>query len=115
VDIRHTDFEAVKAPQKHGEKTNQEDLIDFVALGKETFGALGCGSCHAVIQDDASVKSGPNLFGLFGATPRDREVAEGAEEHKFTVKTDRTYLHNSIRSPASQLAISEAGGKKDEA
>src|SRR5690606_3057406 len=25
VDIRHTDFEAVKAPQKHGEKTNQEE------------------------------------------------------------------------------------------
>src|SRR5690606_4836953 len=115
VDIRHTDFEAVKAPQKHGEKTNQQELIDFVALGKEMFGALGCGSCHAVVQDDASVKSGPNLFGLFGATPRDREVAEGTAGHKFTVKTDRTYLHSSIRAPASQLAINEEGGRKGEA
>lgn len=115
VDIRHTDFDTVKVPKQHGGKTNQEELIDFVALGKETFGALGCGSCHAVAQDDASVKSGPNLFGLFGATPRDREVAEGSEGHRFTVKTDRTYLHNSIRSPATQVATIERGEKNDEA
>lgn len=115
VDIRHADFDAVKVPTTHGQKTNQEELIDFVALGKETFGALGCGSCHAVASDDASVKSGPNLFGLFGATPRDREVTEGTEGHRFTIKADHTYLHSSIRTPATQLAISEQGAKKGEA
>lgn len=115
LDIRHADFEAVTVPKEHGQKTNLDQLIDFTALGKDTFGALGCGSCHAVEQGDNSVKSGPNLFGLFGATPRDREVVEGNEGHRFTVKTDRTYLHTSIRSPASQLAVSEQGPQKGEA
>src|SRR5690606_28013864 len=68
-----------------------------------------------VAQDDTSVKSGPNLFGLFGAAPRDREIAEGTEGHRFTVKTDRTYLHNSIRAPATQLAVVERGAKEGEA
>lgn len=115
VDIRHTDFEAVIVPTEYRQKTNLDELIDFVALGKENFGALGCNSCHAIAQNDTSVKSGPNLFGLFGAAPRDREVAEGAEGHRFTVKTDRTYLHNSVRAPTTQLAVIEQGAKKGEA
>lgn len=115
LDIRHADFEAVTVPQEHGQKTNLDELIDFAALGKDTFAALGCGSCHAVELGDGSVKSGPNLFGLFGAAPRDREVVEGDEGHRFTVQTDRTYLHTSIRSPALQLAVVEHGQQKGEA
>lgn len=115
LDIRHADFEAVKVPSEQGKTTNVNELMDFVAQGKESFTALGCGACHAVGETDVSVKSGPNLFGLFGSTPRDREIIESAEGHRFTIKTDRTYLHNSVRSPNLQHAIYESGPKMGDA
>ncbi len=114
LDVRHADFSALTLPNDQG-KTNLAELEDFVALGKQTYTALGCGSCHAVAVDDDSVKSGPNLYGLFRATPREREVLEGEEGRRFTIKADRSYLHTSIRDPAAQRAISERGSNEGEA
>lgn len=114
LDIRHADFSALSMPDDNG-KTNIDELIDFVALGKQTFASLGCGTCHALEPDDGSLKSGPNLFGLFRAHPREREVAEGEDQRRFTIKADRSYLHTSVRTPSAQLAISERGSNKGEA
>src|SRR5690606_196160 len=115
IDVRHADFSAVKVPSISGQKTNIDGLIDFVALGNEAFHSLGCGSCHAIKENDPSVKSGPNLFGLFKRTPRDREVVEGEDNHRFTIKADRNYLLTSIRKPAAQRAVAESGSSAGEA
>ncbi|MFC3117153.1 DUF7133 domain-containing protein [Cellvibrio fontiphilus] len=108
------DFSLVTVPKNSGEATNEKELVDFVALGKETFGAVGCNACHLVSADDSGVSTGPNLYGLFKREPRNREVVEGGEGHRFTVKADRQYLHRSLREPEAQLAISESGAKKGE-
>jgi hypothetical protein len=52
---------------------------------------------------------------LFKREPRDREIVEGGEGHRFTIKADRQYLHRSIRAATDQLAIAESGAKKGEA
>ncbi|EIK43354.1 hypothetical protein O59_003752 [Cellvibrio sp. BR] len=109
------DFSLVTLPKNSGEATNEKELVDFVALGKETFGAVGCNACHLVSADDSGVSTGPNLYGLFKREPRNREVVEGGEGHRFTVKADRQYLHRSLREPEAQLAIAESGAKKGEA
>lgn len=115
IDMRHADFAAVEVPAEQGKATNLAELTDFVAEGKEYFTAFGCGECHAVGQNDTSFKTGPNLFGLLTATPRDREVVDGSSGGRFTVKADRSYLHASIRNPGAQLAIREQGEGEGEA
>jgi mono/diheme cytochrome c family protein len=115
LNIRPADFEAIVPPAKSGDETNEKDLIDYVALGKETFESFGCSVCHAIQADTSVATTGPNLYGLFQPLPRNRDVIEGGEGHKFTIKADRNYLHRSLRSPTDQLAISEAGAKQGEA
>lgn len=109
------DFSLVTLPKVSGEATNEKELVDFVALGKETFDSVGCNACHLISKEDSGVSSGPNLYGLFKQEPRNREVVEGGEGHRFTVKADRQYLHRSLREPEAQLAIAETGAKKGEA
>jgi hypothetical protein len=109
-----TDFTQVTPPETSGGETNEQSLIDTVALGKEAFNSVGCEACHSVHKNDTSVTSGPNLFGLFQAEPRTREVVEG-EGHRFQVKAGREYLHRSIRAPNEQLAVAESGPKRGEA
>jgi hypothetical protein len=41
-----------------------------------------------------------------------REVAEGEERNRFSVKADRAYLHRSVRAPSDQLAVAESGTRK---
>ncbi len=106
------DFEQLKLPKVSGGDTNEKDLKDLVALGKETFTQLGCEACHLVAPDSAAVSSGPNLFGLFRSEPRTREVVEGGEGHRFQVKAGREYLHHSLRMPADQLAVAESGATR---
>lgn len=113
--IAPADFSLVTMPENSGEKTNIDELVDFVALGKETFESVGCNACHSTIKNDSGVSTGPNLYGLFKREPRDREVVEGGEGHRFTIKADRQYLHRSIRSSTDQLAVAESGAKKGEA
>lgn len=113
--ILPADFSHITLPEKSGGETNQKTLVDFVALGKETFESVGCNACHLISKDDGGVSSGPNLYGLFKREARNREVVEGGEGHRFTIKANREYLHRSLRDPGSQLAIAEQGAKKGEA
>ena len=113
VDIRPADFAAITLPQESGKATNEKDLVDYVALGKETFESFGCNVCHTISTDSNTASAGPNLYGLFMQTPRNREIVEG-ENHHFTIKADNTYLHRSVRSPTEQLAVGEKGAKKGE-
>ena len=114
-DVRRADYSAITVPKDNGMRTNVQELTDFVAQGKKNFQVFGCVECHTTKQGDESVKSGPNLFGLFSLTPRDREIVESGENHRFTIKADNIYLHRSVREPASQLATKEAGPNKGEA
>jgi hypothetical protein len=103
------DFRTDHAAQGLGGDTNEKELKDLVALGKETFTQLGCEACHLVEKDSAAVSTGPNLFGLFRNEARTREVVEGGEGHRFQVKANREYLHRSVREPMEQLAVAESG------
>ncbi len=111
VSVQRADFEAITLPAASGGPTNAGKLVDYVQQGAELFKAIGCAECHATQQGDFSQKTGPNLFGLFQTTPRDREIA-GAEGHRFTIKADRSYLFRSVRTPPDELAISEHGATK---
>lgn len=113
--IAPADFSQIVMPKNSGDTTNEKELVDFVALGKETFESVGCNACHLTSKNDAGVSTGPNLYGLFKREPRDREIVEGGEGHRFTIKADRQYLHRSIRSATDQLAVAESGAKKGEA
>ena len=99
-------------PQASGGDTNEKDLKDLVALGKETFTQIGCEACHLVEKDSAAVSTGPNLFGLFRADARTREVVEGGEGHRFQVKANREYLHRSVREPWSSWQSPRAVRRK---
>lgn len=109
------DFQQITLPPKSGAPTNAAALVDFVALGRERFESVGCSACHSVKKNDSAVTSGPNLYGLFKREPRLREVIEGAAGQRFTVRADATYLRESLRRPAAQLAIAEHGAKRGEA
>ncbi|HET9865219.1 MAG TPA: hypothetical protein VFP37_17390, partial [Steroidobacteraceae bacterium] len=113
-DSRHdpANFDEVTLPAASGGDTNEKSLIDIVALGKELFTSVGCEACHLVERDSQAVSSGPNLYGLFRTEPRTREVVEGSEGHRFQIKADRQYLHRSVRAPAEQLAVAEAGATR---
>ena len=110
--LRRADFDAVKVPEVSGQPTNAAKLVDLVTLGETTFRGFGCVECHAIQRDDNSVKTGPNLFGLFTLEPRDRVVAAGGEGHRFTIKADHAYLVRSLRTPLDELAIAEKGASK---
>src|SRR6187402_1123055 len=109
---RPADFAQVTLPKESGGETNEKQLQDLVALGKELFTQVGCEACHQVVKDSTAVSTGPNLFGLFRSDARTREVVEGGEGHRFQVKANREYLHRSLREPAAQLAVAEAGESK---
>ena len=114
-DVRPADFSSVSLPASNGAETNEESLIDFVSMGKSAFQSFGCSECHAVTANDSSTKTGPNLFGLFKSTARERQIVEASESHRFTVKADFNYLERSVRSPGTELAIYEQGDKQGEA
>jgi mono/diheme cytochrome c family protein len=107
------DFSQITLPKTSGGETNEASLIDTVALGRELFNSVGCEACHAVHKNDASVTSGPNLYGLFRNEPRMREIVEG-EGHRFQIKVGREYLHRSVRAPSDQIAVAESGPKRGE-
>ncbi|MEQ9209482.1 MAG: DUF1080 domain-containing protein, partial [Pseudomonadales bacterium] len=115
LEIHPADFSEVVLPETSGADTNEQELIDFVSVGKNVFQDLGCTECHAVAAEDTSMKTGPNLFGLFRETPRDREIIEPPENSRFTVKADFSYLERSVRSPGVELATHESGARRGEA
>jgi len=115
VKAEPADYSNVILPNTSGGSSNEKELVDYVALGKETFESVGCNVCHSVIKDDPTVTTGPNLFGLFTREPRAREVVEGGEGHRFNIKADREYLYRSLRASTEQIAIAEKGPNKGEA
>jgi uncharacterized protein YheU (UPF0270 family) len=114
LEIHPADFSRVTLPEVNGADTNEQELVDFVSVGEKAFQDLGCTECHAVAANDQSMKTGPNLFGLFKNVPRDREIVETPEKHQFTVKADFSYLERSVRSPGAELAIRERGASAGE-
>ncbi len=87
-----------RCPRSDGGETNEKELKDLVAMGKELFTQVGCEACHRVEPNDAAVSSGPNVYGLIRNEPRNREVVEG-EGHRFQIKAGREYLRRSVRAP----------------
>jgi len=87
--------------------------VDAVAAGKKVFETIGCSECHTVVKGDASNKTGPNLYGLFLTTPRDRKVMAASKE--TIVKADRAYFEKCLRESWDDLAIGEVGPLKDTA
>lgn len=86
------------------------EVFDAVVHGKEVFSSMGCVECHVVEKNDKSMKTGPNLYGLFLSTPRMREV--GPEGTRRTVKADKDYFVKSVRQSWDDLAVSESGPAK---
>lgn len=109
------DFEQVSVPKASGGETNEKSLIDTVAIGKGLFTSVGCEACHQIEPNSTAVSSGPNLYGLFRPDARQREIVEGGEGHRFTIKSNREYLRHSLRVPADQLAIAESGPTQGQA
>lgn len=115
LQTRRADFAALSLPEVSGGETNEAELMDFIALGENSYRALGCVECHAVNKGDASMKTGPNLFSLLQHPPRDREIVEPEGETRLTLKADSQYLQRSIRDPGAELATYESGDKQGEA
>ncbi len=85
--------------------------VDAVAAGKKVFETVGCSECHTVTKNDPSNKTGPNLFGVFLTTPRERKVMMAGKE--TVVKADRAYFERCLRKSWDELAIGEQGPMKD--
>ena len=68
--------------------------VNAVIEGRKSFETFGCMVCHATTENDKSVRSGPNLYGLFQNTPRSREVLSSASGIKVSVKADKAYYIN---------------------
>jgi hypothetical protein len=109
------DFSPLTVPSVSGGATNEKDLMDSVAAGKQAFHDVGCEACHLVEKDSPATSSGPNLHGLIRPDPRQREVAEGEDGRRFQIKAGREYLHRSVRDPAAQLAVAESGPTRGQA
>ncbi|MFK7850774.1 MAG: cytochrome c family protein, partial [Akkermansiaceae bacterium] len=84
--------------------------IDAVAEGKEIFESIGCSECHTVEKGDMSLKSGPNLYGLFLKDIRERKVV--IKKKETMVKADREYFNDSLRKSWDALAVAEVGPMK---
>jgi len=87
-----------------------EEEYDAVAAGKEIFYSVGCSECHTVEKGDTSLKSGPNLYGLFLKNVRERKVVAKGEEKM--VKADRAYFKKTMRNSWDELAVGEVGATK---
>jgi Cytochrome c len=86
------------------------ETVDAVAEGKGIFESVGCVVCHATTKDDASAKTGPNLYGLFLTKPRQVSIKEESGERK--VPADKAYFIRSVRNAWDQLTIAETGPTK---
>lgn len=90
--------------------TTAQQQFDAVAHGKEVFTSKGCVECHAIQKNDKSMKTGPNLYGLFLKNPRTREV--GPADKRIKVTADKAYFIKSVRQSWDELAVAETGPTK---
>ncbi len=87
-----------------------QEKFNAVTRGKEVFAAMGCIECHVTEKNDTSMKTGPNLYGLFLTQPRQREV--GPAGSREMVKADQSYFQKSVRRSWDDLAVAESGPTK---
>ncbi|MBT4228356.1 MAG: c-type cytochrome, partial [Verrucomicrobia bacterium] len=80
--------------------------------GRLAFETYGCMVCHAVKKKDTTVRTGPNLYGLFLNQPREREVAHPETGDKRRIKADKSYYTTSVRTSWDALAVAEGGATK---
>jgi hypothetical protein len=91
------------------------EQVNLVQKGAEAYQLWGCATCHAIDKDDVSIKSGPSLYDLFQNEARDREVTDPAGGKKAVVKADKAYFIDSVRHPATRMAVAEKGPTRGEA
>jgi mono/diheme cytochrome c family protein len=89
-----------------------QEEFNAVERGKEVFESQNCIVCHSSEKDDKSLKTGPNLHGLFLTEPREREVVVVASGEKKKVKADKAYFMDSLRKSWDELAVAETGETK---
>ncbi|MGQ8366105.1 family 16 glycoside hydrolase [Glaciecola sp. 1036] len=111
--VSRADFSRLSLPSESRADNNEAELVDLIAEGKTAFAQYGCIECHSIKKADPSVKTGPNLYGLFAMEPRKRWV-QNQEGHLYEVRADKNYLERSIRSADAELAIAESGAKEGE-
>ncbi len=92
-----------------------QNEVDAVAEGQKVYETYGCIVCHATAKGDQTVRSGPNLFGLFLNEPREREVAKPGAGERLKVKADKSYFMSSVRESWDALAVAEDGATKGQA
>lgn len=80
-------------------------MHNLVAFGKQLFQDKGCKECHAVEANATSVKTGPNLYGVFTNKAKLLSVYDASEQHNTKIKADHAYLIQSIRKPTLHLAV----------
>ena len=112
--VSRANFDKIEVPEVSGGQSNQSELVNLVEQGKTAFKNYGCAECHSVKANDASVKTGPNLHGLFTRDIRKRLV-QNQEKHEYEVRADGNYLRRSIRNAEAELAIAESGNNKGNA
>ncbi len=89
-----------------------QEEFDAVERGKQVFEAMNCIVCHSTVKDDPSVKTGPNLYGIFLTEPREVETVHAETGKKNKVKADKTYFLNSVRKSWDELTVAEEGPTK---
>ena len=92
-----------------------QEQYDAVAEGRKVFESMGCVVCHATSKDDPSMKTGPNLYGVFLTKPRKIEAMIRATGRKRTITADKAYFENSVRNSWDDLAVAEDGPTKGSA
>lgn len=97
----------------YGGTASGAEKVDAVAEGKRIFESMGCVVCHATEKNDASAKTGPNLYGLFLNKPR--MVAIKEESGEKSVAADKAYFIGSVRNAWDQLSIAQTGPTKGSA
>lgn len=83
--------------------------VDAVVEGREAFETYGCAVCHAATKNDKSVRTGPNLYGLFLNQVREREVAHPDSGKRSKIKADKNYFTTSVRKSWDAIAVAESG------
>ena len=78
-------------------------MLNLVELGKKAFAAKGCKECHETQKDAQSVKTGPNLYGVFSPNIKQHTVIS-AKGDKEQIAADAQYLLDSIRASTLHIA-----------
>ncbi len=70
---------------------------------------MNCMVCHATDKNDLSVKTGPNLYGVFATEPHAVEVFLPAKGKRKKVMPNEAYFQRAVRNPGGELVIAHDG------